>query len=163
MNQGCLKAFASILMLLGAGLGLLGLVFLIAPGRAMTGLVMLIIGVALVGFAASRMRTMQALSPEGVEQHLTSVAADANGDLTVTALAGQTGLADGIVRDGLERLMNKGLVERELREGTEHYLFPGLKQEKMTKKCPYCGNEYPLSQAGRTCPSCGGNLEIRPE
>jgi hypothetical protein len=163
MNQGCLKAFAIVLMLVGALLGVLGLVFLIAPGRAGTGLVMLIIGLALVAFAASRMKTMKGLSPEGVEQQITSVAAAANGDVTVSALAGETGLEDGLLRAGLERLLNKGMLQVELRDGTDHYLFPGLRQEKMVKKCPYCGNEYPVAQAGRTCPSCGGNLEVRPD
>jgi hypothetical protein len=162
MNQGCLKAFAFVMMLLGVLLGLLGLVFLIAPERGLTGFIMLVLGAVLIGFAASRLRAMKALSPEGVEQHITQVAADSNGDVTVGSVAGQTGLEDGAVRDGLQRLLQKGMVQVELRDGTEHYIFPGLKQEKMTKRCPYCGNEYPVSQAGRTCPSCGGNLEVRP-
>ncbi len=163
MNQGCLKAFAFVLLLLGVCLGLLGLVFLIAPGRAGTGLVMLVFGIVIIGFAASRLKAMQALSPEGVEQQITRVAADSNGDLTVGAVAGQTGLPDSAVRDALQRLLDKGLTRIELRDGVEHYVFAGLKQEKMIKKCPYCGNEYPVSQAGRTCPSCGGNLEVRPQ
>jgi len=162
MNQGCLKPFAFAVMLVGVLLALLGLVFVIAPGRGLTGFIMLVAGVVLIGFAGSRLRTMKALSPEGVEQHITQVAADSNGDVTVGSVAGQTGLDDGAARDGLQRLLHKGMVQVELREGVEHYLFPGLKQEKMTKRCPYCGNEYPLSQAGRTCPSCGGNLEVRP-
>lgn len=162
MNQGCLRAFAIVLMVLGALLGLLGLIFLIAPERHLTGFIMLVIGAVLIGFAASRLRAMKGLSPEGVEQQITAVAADAGGEVTVGSVAGVTGLADGYVRTGLERLMQKGMVQVELRDGVDHYLFPGLKQEKMIKKCPYCGNEYPLAQAGRTCPSCGGNLEIRP-
>ena len=162
MNQGFLKAFAMLLLALGALLGLLGLIFLIAPGRAGTGLIMLVISAVLIGLAASRLKAMKSLSPEGVEQQITAVAADAGGEVTVGAVAGVTGLEDGYVRQGLERLMRKGMVQVELRDGVDHYLFPGLKQEKMIKKCPYCGNEYPLAQAGRTCPSCGGNLEIRP-
>ncbi|MBU0609616.1 MAG: hypothetical protein KKI08_17145, partial [Armatimonadetes bacterium] len=110
----------------------------------------------------SRLKAMKSVSPEGIEQHITQVAADSNGDVTVASLAGQTGLDDAALRDGLDRLLRKGMVQVEVRDGTEHYLFAGLKQEKMIKKCPYCGNEYPLSQAGRTCPSCGGNLEVRP-
>ncbi len=162
MNQGCLKGFALILLMLGALLGLLGIVFLIAPGRALVGLVMLLIGGALIGFAASRLRTLQGTSAAGVEQHIMQVATDSNGDVTVGALTGQTGLDDSLIRDGLQRLLGKGLVQVEVRDGTEHYLCPGLRQEKMIKQCPYCGNEYPLSQAGRTCPSCGGNLEVKP-
>ena len=65
-------------------------------------------------------------------------------------------------RDARQALARLALRQVEVRDGTEHYLFPGLRQEKMIKQCPYCGNEYPLSQAGRTCPSCGGNLEVKP-
>jgi hypothetical protein len=162
MNPGCLKTFAMLLLVLGALLGLLGLIFLIAPDRAGTGLILLVIGAVIIGFAASRLKAMKGLSPEGVEQQITVVAADAGGDVTIGAVAGVTGLEDSYVRAGLERLLRKGMVQIEPREGVDHYLFPGLKQEKMIKVCPYCGNEYPLSQAGRTCPSCGGNLEIKP-
>ena len=162
MNQGCLKAFAFTLMLLGVLLGLLGLDFIIAH-RGTAGFIMLVTGIVVIAFAASRLKVMNTLSPEGVEQQIMAVAADANGEVTVAAVAGTSGLGDGYVRAGLERLLKKGLVQVEVREGTEHYLFAGLKQEKMIKKCPYCGNEYPLAQAGRTCPSCGGNLEIRPQ
>jgi rRNA maturation endonuclease Nob1 len=52
-------------------------------------------------------------------------------------------------------------VER--REGAEYYVFAGLKQSRMVKKCPYCGNEYPVNTPGRTCPSCGGNLDVKPD
>jgi hypothetical protein len=163
MNQGCLKAFALVLMALGALLGLLGIIFLIAPGRALTGLIMLVLGGVLIGFAASRLKVMRTLSPEGVEQQILAAAAAANGEVTVATVAGTSGLEDNCVREGLERLLQKGLVQVEVRGGTEHYLFAGLKEEKMIKKCPYCGNEYPLGQPGRVCPSCGGNLEIRPQ
>lgn len=163
MNQGCLKVFALGLLVLGALLALLGLIFLLAPGRAGTGLIMLVLGGAIIAFAASRLRAVQNLSPEGVEQQLQAAAAGSGGELTVTEAVAITSLSDGIVRQGLERLLHKDLVRLERRDGADYYIFPGLTETKMIKKCPYCGNEYPLKQAGRTCPSCGGNLEIRPE
>lgn len=163
MNEGCLKLFALGIMLLGALLGLLGLIFVIAPDRGAVGFILLAAAVALIAFASSRLRRLKTLSPEGVEQQIMNVAASSEGDVTVGSVAGQTGLPDNYVREGLERLLQKGQVQVERRSGADHYLVPGLEREKMTKKCPYCGNEYPLSQAGRTCPSCGGNLDIRAE
>ena len=163
MNEGCLKLFALGIMLLGALLGLLGLIFVIAPDRGLVGFILLVVAVALIAFASSRLRRLKTLSPEGVEQQIMNVAASAEGDVTVGSVAGQTGLEDNYVREGLERLLQKGQVQVERRNGADHYVVPGLIREKMIKKCPYCGNEYPLSQAGRTCPSCGGNLEIRAE
>jgi len=163
MNQGCLKAVAIALMLLGVLLALVGLVFLLAPGRAVKGIILLGIGGALIGFAASRLRVMAQLSPAGVEQQLTAMATGANGELTVTSAAGVTHLDEALIRAALDRLMQQGMVKLEHREGVEYYLFPGLHETKMVKKCPYCGNEYPVSQHLRTCPSCGGNIEVRPE
>lgn len=163
MNQGCLKAFAFVLLLLGALVALLGLVFLLAPGRASKGLIMLAIGGALIAFAASRLRALAALSPEGVEQALTAMANGANGEVTVTSAAGVTHLDEATIRAGLQRLLEQGMVQIERRDGVDYYLFPGLREQKVVKKCPYCGNEYPVSQHLRTCPSCGGNLEVRPD
>lgn len=163
MNQGCLKGFAIALLLLGVLLALVGLVFLLAPGRAVKGIILLGIGGALIGFAASRLKVMAQLSPEGVEQQLTAMATGANGELTVTSAAGVTHLDETLIRAALDRLLQQGMVKLEHREGVEYYLFPGLHETKMVKKCPYCGNEYPVNQHLRTCPSCGGNLEVRPD
>ncbi|MEI6501836.1 MAG: hypothetical protein WCP21_12515, partial [Armatimonadota bacterium] len=87
MNQGCMKAFAVALMLLGVLLALVGLVFLLAPGKAGKGIIVLALGGALIGFAANRLKVMASLSPEGVEQQLTAMATGSNGELTVTSAA----------------------------------------------------------------------------
>lgn len=163
MNQGCLKIFAIALMLAGVLLALVGLVFLLARRPASESLIPLGLGIALIAFAASRMRVMAELSPEGVEQQLTAMATGANGEITVTSAAGVTHLDEATIRAGLQRLVQQGMVKVEHRGGVEYYLFPGLHEQKMVKKCPYCGNEYPVAQHLRTCPSCGGNLEVRPE
>lgn len=163
MSQGCLRGFAIVLMLAGVLLALLGLLFLLARRPATESLIPLAIGIALIGFAASRLKVMAELSPEGVEQQLTAMATGANGEVTVTSAAGVTHLDEATIRAGLQRLIEQGMVKVEHREGVEYYLFPGLHEQKMVKKCPYCGNEYPVAQHLRTCPSCGGNLEVRPE
>lgn len=164
MNQGCLKLYAIVLLLVGAVLALVGLVYLAAPNASkLSAIIILAVGLIVIGFAASRLRALRSEAPEGVEQQLTALGAAAGGEVTVALAAGETGLDDMSVRLGLERLLQKGLVKLEHREGTEYYIFAGVKQQKMIKKCPYCGNEYPLAQAGRTCPSCGGNLDIVPE
>lgn len=163
MSQGCLRVFAAALLLAGVLLALLGLVFLLAPGRASKGVALLAMGFALIAFGANRLKVMAQMTPEGVEQQLTAMAAGANGELTVTSAAGVTHLDEATIRAGFERLAQRGMVKLEHREGVEYYVFPGLHEEKMVKRCPYCGNEYPVAQHLRTCPSCGGNLEVRPE
>lgn len=163
MNQGCMKPLAIVLMMGGVLLALLGLLFLLAQRPATQSLVPLIAGIVLIAFAAARLKAMAERSPEGVEQQLTAMASGANGEITVTSAAGVTHLDEATIRVGLERLIQQGMVKVEHREGVEYYIFPGLHVEKMVKKCPYCGNEYPVAQHLRTCPACGGNLEVRPE
>jgi Zn finger protein HypA/HybF involved in hydrogenase expression len=163
MNSGCLKPLAIAIMVLGSLLGLLGIIFLLAPGRAMTAGIMLIIGSILIAVALNRLKVMAELSPEGVEQQLTAMATGSNGEITVTSAAGVTHLDDSTIRVALDRLLQQGMVKVEHRQGVEYFIFPGLHEQKMVKKCPYCGNEYPVAQHLRTCPSCGGNLEIRPD
>ncbi|MHB8997059.1 MAG: hypothetical protein ACYC63_17575 [Armatimonadota bacterium] len=163
MNSGCLKPVAIAIMVLGALLGLLGIIFLLAPGRAMTAGIMLIIGSILIAVALNRLKVMAEQSPEGVEQQLTAMATGSNGELTITSAAGVTHLDDATIRAALDRLLQQGMIKVERRQGVEYYIFPGLREQKMVKKCPYCGNEYPVAQHLRTCPACGGNLEIRPD
>jgi predicted transcriptional regulator len=163
MNSGCLKLFTIAIMVLGVLMGLLGVIFLLAPGRAVTGVIMLALGITLIATAANRLKVMAQLSPEGIEQQLTAMATGSNGELTVTSAAGVTHLDDATIREALDRLLQQGMIRIESRQGVEYYIFPGLHEQKMVKKCPYCGNEYPVAQHLRTCPACGGNLEIRPD
>jgi len=53
MNQGGLRAVAIALMLLGVVLGLLGLVFLLASGKAVKGGILLEISGVMIGVGAS--------------------------------------------------------------------------------------------------------------
>lgn len=163
MNPGCLKSFSIAIMVLGVAMGLLGVIFLLAPGKAVTGMIMLVLGIILIATAANRLKVIAQLSPEGVEQQLTAMATGSNGELTVASAAGVTHLDDSTVRAALDRMLQQGMIQIEHRQGVEYYIFPGLREQKMVKKCPYCGNEYPVAQHLRTCPSCGGNLEIRPD
>jgi DNA-binding transcriptional ArsR family regulator len=163
MNQGCLKTTAIVLIVVGVLLALLGLIFLLAPGKAVKGLIMLAVAGVIIGFAASRLKAMAALTPESIEKQLASLAAASGGEITVSEAVGRLGISAELVTAGLQRLQQRGMATIELRDGTEYYAFAGLKETRVTKKCPYCGNEYPVSSGLRTCPSCGGNLEVRPE
>lgn len=163
MNQGCLRTFAISIAVFGALLGILGLIFLLAPGYALKGIIMLALGLGIVLFAASRLRVIAANTPQSVEQNLSELAAASGGEITLAEAVGRLPYDDHTAAAGLQRLVDKGLAQVEVREGVQYYTFAGLKETKMIKKCPYCGNEYPVSSGFRKCPSCGGNLEIRPQ
>ena len=163
MNPGCLKSFAIAIMVLGIAMGLLGVIFLLAPGHGVQGIILLVLGIILIATSANRLKVLAQLSPEGIEQQLAAMATGSNGEITVASAAGVTHLDDGTIRATLDRMLQQGMIQIEHRQGVEYYIFPGLREQKMVKKCPYCGNEYPVVQHLRTCPSCGGNLEIRPD
>ena len=160
MNQGCLKAVAHSLVVLGVLLGLVGVIFVLAPGRAGKGLVMLGLAALLIGFAANRLRAMARLTPQYLEELIAALAAAANGEVTLASACGQLRLDPARIAPVLEGLATRGVARVEHREGAEVYVFAGLRETKMVKKCPYCGNEYPVNTPGRTCPACGGNLGI---
>lgn len=162
MSQGCLRTVAYFVLLVGVVVGLLGLVFILAPGKAAKGLVMLIVAAGLVGFAVSRLRAMARLSPQYLAEQISALAAASNGEVTLAAACGHLRLPPETVAPVLSDLVNRGVARLEYRDGTDYYLFPGLKETKMVKRCPYCGNEYPVNTPGRKCPACGGNLEITP-
>ena len=67
---------------------------------------------------------------------------------------------DDAARAALARLEAEGLCHQEHREGRTLYLFPGLKESKVVRRCAFCGNEYSVREALHKCPNCGGNLEI---
>lgn len=163
MNQGCLKPVAYFVLVLAVLLGLVGLLFVLAPGKAGKGLLMLAIAAGLIGFAVSRLRAMAQLSPQYLEEQITSLAAASNGVVTLASACGHLRLEPAAVAPVLAALAQRGVARVEHRDGAEAYVFPGLTETKMVKKCPYCGNEYPVGHSGRTCPSCGGNLEVKPD
>jgi hypothetical protein len=163
MSQGSLRAFAFVLVVFGTLIMLLGIVFLLAPGRAAKGLLLLAIGGGVVGFAVQRLKTLATTTPDYLDEQLTNLAAAANGEVTVAAAVGQLRLDQATAEAALQRLVSHGLAKVEMRENIATFVFAGLKPAVMVKKCPYCGNEYPISLEGRTCPACKGNLEIRPQ
>ncbi|NPV46735.1 MAG: hypothetical protein HPY69_07240 [Armatimonadetes bacterium] len=163
MSQGCLRTVAYSLMLVGALIGLLGLVFVLAPGRAAKGLMMLLVAGGLIGFALSRLRAMARLTPEYLAEQVSALAAASNGEVTLASACGHLRLQPEAVAPVLSDLVSRGVARVEYRDGTEYYVFPGLKETKVVKRCPYCGNEYPVNTPGRKCPSCGGNLEVTPD
>ena len=64
-------------------------------------------------------------------------------------------------RPALAQLEAQGLCQTVIREGRTIYLFAGLKERKVTRRCTYCGSEYSVREPLHKCPSCGGNLVLR--
>lgn len=159
-NQGfTLTAFfAGVLFLTG------GLIFLCASVenavRLPIAFVLLLIGGGLVAWAGLRLRRAQQLSPDTLDDRITNLAAAHDAELTLAQVISALDVPNDAARAALAHLEAEGLCHQERREGRTLYVFPGLEEKKVTRRCSYCGNEYSVREPLNKCPNCGGSLEI---
>jgi hypothetical protein len=149
---------AGILFLAG------GLIFLCATtqnvARLPISLMLLLIGGALATWASLRWRWARQLAPDVLDDRITALAATQDAELSLAQVISMLKVPDDIARAALARLEANGLCHIEQREDRTVYLFPGLKESKVVRRCSYCGNEYSVREPLHKCPNCGGSLEI---
>jgi hypothetical protein len=150
--------FSGVLFLAG------GLIFLCAAVenaiRLPLALALLLIGAGLVAWGSLRLRRAQQLSPDTLDDRITNLAAAHDAELTLAQVISALDVPNDAARAALAHLEADGLCHQERREGRTFYVFPGLKQTKVTRRCAYCGNEYSVREPLRKCPNCGASLEI---
>jgi hypothetical protein len=141
-----------------------GLIFLCAAvqigGYIPIALVLLVAGAALAAWAGLRWRRARELSPAGLDQRITDLAAAHDAEVTAAQVVSELDVPEANARAALARLAAGSLARRELRDGSEVYVFPGLAERKVVRRCTYCGNEYSVRQPLYKCPNCGGTLEL---
>jgi hypothetical protein len=159
-GQGLTMAafFLGVLFLMG------GLIFLCAavqnPARWPVALALLVIGGALAAWAGLRWRRARQLSPDVLDDQITGLADRYDAEITLAQVVSDLNVPDGAARSALARLEASGLCHPEQREGKTVYVFPGLKDSRVVRRCVYCGNEYSVREPLHKCPNCGGQLEI---
>jgi hypothetical protein len=150
--------FVGVLFLAG------GLIFLCAavqnPARWPIALALLVIGGGLAAWAGLRWRRARELSPNVLDDRITTLADRYDAEITLAQVVSDLNVPDDAARTALARLESNGLCHQEQREGKTVYVFPGLKESKVVRRCVYCGNEYSVREPLHKCPNCGGNLEI---
>ncbi len=150
--------FLGVLFLTG------GLVFLCAAvqhaARFPLALVLLLIGGGLAGWAGLRWQRARQLAPDVLDERITALADRYDAELTVAQAVSSLNVPDEAARAALARLEAEGLCHPHRREGRTVYVFPGLKDSKVVRRCTYCGNEYSVREPLHKCPNCGGKLEI---
>jgi hypothetical protein len=150
--------FVGVLFLAG------GLIFLCAavqnPARWPIALALLVIGGGLAAWAGLRWRRARELSPNVLDDRITTLADRYDAEITLAQVVSDLNVPDDAARTALARLESNGLCHQEQREGKTVYVFPGLKDSKVVRRCVYCGNEYSVREPLHKCPNCGGNLEI---
>jgi hypothetical protein len=158
------QAVNIVAFLFGAVLMAGGLIFLCAavnsPGRLPIALALLVIGGGLAGWAGFRWRQARALSPAVLDDRIIALADGHDAEITLAQVVSSLGVPDEAARVALARLEANGLCHQEQREGRTFYLFPGLRESKVVRRCAYCGNEYSVREPLHKCPNCGGTLEI---
>lgn len=153
-----------VMFLFGAVLMAGGLIFLCAaterPARLPVALALMVIGGGLAGWAGFRWRRARALSPGVLDDRIVALADGQDAEITLAQIVSSLGVPDEAARVALARLEANGLCHQEQREGRTFYLFPGLKESKVVRRCAYCGSEYSVREPLHKCPNCGGTLEI---
>ncbi len=142
----------------------MGLLFLCAateaPERIWLAIILLALGATGAGWSAYSYRKWLNMQPWQLATRVTSLAAQNDGELALSQVMSQYSVPAPVATAALDELVNKGQCRREARADAVVYVFPGLKERKMIRKCVYCGSTFPVKQALQKCPNCGGNLEL---
>lgn len=166
MNKRSIAGQGLTIALFGGGAIMMagGLIFLCAAtqnvARLPIALALLLIGGGLAAWAGVRWRQARLLDPETLDDRITTLADRYDAEITLAQVVSDLGVPDEAARAALARLEADGFCRPERREGRMVYVFPGLKESKVVRRCTYCGNEYSVREPLHKCPNCGGNLEI---
>jgi hypothetical protein len=140
------------------------LIFLCAAvqntARLPIALALLVLGGGLAAWAGVRWRRARQLSPDVLDDRITTLAAEHDAEITLAQVVSGLDVPDDAARVALARLEANGFCHPERREGREIYVFPGLQESKVVRRCTYCGNEFSVREPLHKCPNCGGGLEV---
>jgi hypothetical protein len=142
-----------------------GLLFLCAatkqPSRLWLALALIVIGGAVAAWSGLTWRRTSELRPGRLADRITElVRRSGQAEVTLAQVVGQLQVPTDAALDALALLKERGLAHLERRGDKEVYLFPGLVESKVMRRCPYCGNEYSIREPLHKCPNCGGTLEV---
>jgi hypothetical protein len=141
-----------------------GVLFLCAattiPERLPLAIILLILGAGGAGWSAYAYRRWASVQPGELAARITDLAAENDGELALSQIMSAFDVPASVATAALDGLAQKGQCHREVRGEQNLYIFPGLKEHKVVRKCVYCGSTFPVKQSLQKCPNCGGNLEL---
>ncbi|MBI5305887.1 MAG: hypothetical protein HY868_27410 [Chloroflexi bacterium] len=141
-----------------------GVLFLCAamavPERMWLALVLLALGLGGAGWSAWAYRKWASVQPAALSASITDLAAQNDGELALAQVMSAFDVPASAAQAALDELMSKGQCRREPRGERTVFVFPGLKEHKMVRKCAYCGSTFPVKQSLQKCSNCGGKLEL---
>jgi hypothetical protein len=156
---GYLVIFVAFSALIGTGL-----LFLVAssvvPERVTIAAGLLAVGTIGAGATAYSYSRWYGQQPAVLAARITDLADRGDGEIAISQVMSALRVPASAVQAAMDDLVQKGQAHAESRNGQMLYVFPGLKERKMVRKCVYCGSTFPVKQPLQKCPNCGGNLEL---
>jgi DNA-directed RNA polymerase subunit RPC12/RpoP len=161
MNRTAYLVLFGIAVLFLAG----GLLFMCAsiqqPSRLILAAVLLVFGAGLAYWSGMGMRRARQLDPENLSDQITALAErSGHAEVTLSQVVSELGVPDEDAQKALDLLADKGQAYREFRDDRWVYLFPGLKESRVIRRCSHCGREYSVKTPLYECPNCGGKVEL---
>lgn len=164
MNHLAGQGLAVGAFLIGALFLTSGMIFLCAAvqnlARLPLAIALLLVGGALAGWAGLQLRRQRLLAPDTLDDRITALAASHEASVTLAQVVAELNVPDEAARKALARLEAGGLCYLEKHGDRPAYIFPGLEDSKVVRRCAYCGNTYSVKEPLHKCPNCGGSLEI---
>jgi hypothetical protein len=166
LRESRLAGSATTLALFSLGVLLLagGLIFLCAavekPTRAPVALALLLAGAGLAVWSGYRWRQARLRSPDVLGDRIVDLAAAHDARLTLAKVISALDVTDEDAGAALAHLEAHGLCHAEHQGCKTVYLFPGLVQTQVVRRCSYCGSEFAVRKPLHKCPNCGGTLDV---
>ena len=153
-------AFAVSVVLLA-----LGLVFLCAatrePGRLPLSVILLAIGGGVAAWSALTWRRDQQLEPERLADSIIDLARTrGEAEVSLAQIVSELNVPTDAAQRALGVLERRGEAQRERGPDRDLYVFPGLMEVKVVRRCAYCGSEFSVKKPLHKCPNCGGELKL---
>lgn len=163
-----MKRLAAVLLcVLGIGLVLLGLLFLLGAGgrgyRYVIAVVCLAMGGGLAGLGVRLFKQADAASPEQLRAEILELARRKSGEISEDEVLASLGRRAAGAPAVLAAMVTEGLCERRTVRGAAYYLFPELQPRLLVRRCEYCNAELPLAGEVAECPNCGGTVKTQVE
>ena len=144
---------------------ILGLIFLCAattnPGRLPLSVILLVIGGGVAAWSALTWRRDQQLEPERLADSIIDLARARGGaEVSLAQIVAELNVPTDAAQRALGVLERRGECRRERGPEKDLYVFPGLVEVKVARRCAYCGSEFSVKKPLHKCPNCGGELEL---
>jgi len=142
-----------------------GLLFLCAatrePGRLPLSVILIVIGGGVAAWSALTWRRDQQLEPERLADSIIDlVRARGGAEVSLAQIVAELNVPTDAAQRALGVLEGRGECRRERGPDKDLYVFPGLMEVKVVRRCAYCGSEFSVKKPLHKCPNCGGELEL---